>query len=116
MIKWTIPFSTMQIAWHMLAYLDGQSLLRIAALSRWWRDVSEDERVWHALCVQLNISMKTGKVQHTFAVVLHSVDSADTRFVRVHAACPSKAVYMSYQCRAMNWRRRQVVARTRDSG
>ena len=67
MIKWTIHSSTTQIAQHMLAYLDGQSLLRIAGVSRWWRDVSEDEHVWHALCVRLNINAgkQIGLIRHT---------------------------------------------------
>ena len=106
--------SSMQIAQHMLANLDGQSLLRIAGVSRWWRDVSEDEHVWHALCVRLNIdrSRQIGLMRHTFAVALHPVDSSDTRFARVHAACPSKAVYMRHQFTAVNWCSREVVVRT----
>src|ERR1700722_19604544 len=104
----------MQIARHMIVHLDGQSLLRIAGVSRWWRDVSEDEHVWHALCVRLNIdkSRQIGVMRHTFAVARRPVDSSassDTRFARVHAACSSKAVYMHHQCIAMNWRTRPVV-------
>ena len=108
----------MQIAQHTLAHLDAQSLLRIAGVSRRWRDVSEDEHVWHALCVRLNIdaSRQIGLMWRTFAAALHSSTSSDTRFARVHAACPSKAVYMRHQCVAMNWCRRQMVVRTHEPG
>ena len=114
MLKWTICYSSgMQVAHDMLAHLDGQSLLRIAGVSRWWRDVSEDERVWHALCARLNISRQIGQMWHTFAAALRPVDSSDARFARVHAACPSKAVYMRHRsC----WRSRQSVVRTHESG
>ena len=111
----------MQIAQHILAHLDGRSLLRVAGVSRWWRDVSEDERVWHALCARLNIdtSMQIDRMRHTFAVALRSVDSSaslDARFARVHAVCPSKAVYMRHQYTEMDWRRRQVVVHTHKAG
>ena len=111
----------MQIAQHMLAHLDGQSLLRVAGVSRWWRDVSEDEHVWHALCVRLNIdtSRQIGRMRHTFAVARRPVDSSalpDTRFARVHAACPSKAVYMRHQFTAIKWRSRRVAVRTHEPG
>src|ERR1700722_1623037 len=106
--------SSTQIAQHILSHLDGKSLLRVAGVSRWWRDVSEDERVWHALCVRLNIdtSRQIGLMRHRFAVALRPVNSSaspDTRFARVHTACPSKAVYMRHQFTAMKWRSRQIV-------
>src|SRR5450631_1246007 len=110
--------SSMQIAQLMLAHLDGQSLLRVAGVSRWWRDVSEDEHVWHALCVRLNIdtSRQIGLMRQTFAVARRPVDSSassDTRFARVHAVCPSKAVYMMFMrhLSAMKWCSHQVVVR-----
>jgi hypothetical protein len=57
MIKWPSCHSlSTQVAQHMLVQLDGESLLRIAGASRWWRDVSESEHVWHTLCVRLNIA------------------------------------------------------------
>ncbi len=112
---------SMQIVRHILTYLDGQSLLHIAGVSRRWRDVSEDEHVWHALCARLNIdeSMQVDWMRHTFAVFHRSVDSSaspDTRYARVHIACPSKAAYMRYQCTAMNWRSRQAFVRTHEAG
>ncbi len=104
----------------MLAHLDGQSLLRVAGVSRWWRDVSEDEHVWHALCVRLNIGTgrQIGRMRHTFAVAFGPVDSlasSDVRYARVHAVCPSKAVYMRHQCTAINWRSGQVVVLTHET-
>jgi hypothetical protein len=110
----------MLVAKHVLAHLDGQSLLRVAGVSRWWRDVSEDDHVWHPLCVRQNIDTSTqiGSM-HTFAGAHRPVDSSaspDTRFARVHAACPLKAVYMSHMYIAMNWCRRKIVVRTHEAG
>jgi hypothetical protein len=113
--------SSMQIAQHMLAHLDGQSLLRVAGVSRWWRDVSEEEHVWHSLCMRLNIdtSRQISRIRHTFTDTLCLVYSSallNTRYARVHAACPSKALYIHHQRTANNWCSRQVVVRTHKAG
>ena len=110
----------MQIARHILAQLDGQSLLRIAGVSRWWRVVSEDEHLWHALCTRLNIGRQIGfecgtHLQSPLGPVDSSA-SSDARFARVHAVCPSKAAYMRHQCTTIDWRSRQVVVRTHEAG
>jgi hypothetical protein len=101
--------------------LDGLSLLRVAAVSQWWRDVCDDEHVWRALCVRLNIdtSRQIGWMRLTFAGVFSSVDSSsssDVRYAHVHAACPSKVVYMRHQRTGKNWRSQQVVVRTHKLG
>ena len=77
--------SSAQIVQLILAHLDGQSLLRIAGVSRWWRDVSEDEHVWHTLCARLNIdtSRQIGRMRYT----LQSPSVSSTRRINVLRAC-----------------------------
>jgi len=87
-------------------------------VSRWWRDVSEDEHLWHALCARLKFGTSWAawpEYEHTFAVALRPVDSSDARYARVHAACPAKAVYMRH-CITMKWCSGEMVVRTRESG
>jgi hypothetical protein len=37
---------TLQIARHVLSFLDGRSLYTAAAVCRWWRALSEHDHVW----------------------------------------------------------------------
>jgi hypothetical protein len=87
----------------VLSFLDKQSLLTAAAVSRVWLELSEDEHLWttRAASVQTNVD------------ALPVIDWPGTRYARVHSACPSKALYMRERSVAANWRRptqdRQVV-------
>jgi hypothetical protein len=45
-----------KIAQHIIDHVDGQTVLHaVSVVSRRWRAISEDERVWRALCARANI-------------------------------------------------------------
>jgi len=99
------PLNRAQIGQHILNYVDGQTLLLAGCVSRRWRTVGNDERVWRALLLRTQL--------HTIGLVLvfnpsrTHVDLPNTP-AWLTAVRPSKAVYMRHHRTAVNWRSRAL--------
>jgi hypothetical protein len=96
-------FSRAQIGQYILNYIDGQTLLQVGCVSRRWRTVSNDERVWRALLLRFQL--------HTLGLVpvfnpsriRADLPSTPAWLTTVR---PSKAVYLRHRRTAVNWRSR----------
>ncbi len=91
-----------QIAEHILYYVDGRGLLAIACVSRWWRALVADERMWLALCRRMHIDDDNASA-FTQLPTIASLPAG---------VCPSKAVYMRHRRVVLNWRTMPVTMDT----
>jgi hypothetical protein len=111
--KWEFsvhPFT--QIVHHILTFVDAATLLALAMVSQRWCMLSEDNRVWTAICRRARIHVSDGNTlvlillkRSPYLVTSDRLDWSATRYARIYSTCPPKAVYMRHRCVDANWRR-----------
>jgi hypothetical protein len=89
-----------QIGQQILKYVDGQTLYQAGGVSRRWRIVAGDERVWRVLL--LRTQLNTIGLVFVFNPSLTRADLSSTPAWLITVR-PSKAVYMRHRRTAVNW-------------
>jgi hypothetical protein len=97
------PLSRAQIAHHILRYVDGQTLIQAGRVSRRWRTVGNDERVWCALLLRFQLNTIGLVLVFNPSRIRTDLLSTPAWLTTVR---PSKAVFMRHRRAAVNWRSR----------
>jgi hypothetical protein len=99
-----------QIGQLILNYVDGLTLLQTGLVSRRWRTVGDDERVWRALLLRTQLSHTIGLVL-VFNSSVTRADQPSTPAWLTFVRPLSKAVYMRHRRLAVKWRSRSLHQR-----